>query len=43
LNRFDPLSLDARLGSFLTLDDYATDAISGRVLALAAIAPGAAR
>jgi len=39
LCRFDPPSLDARLGGYLTLDDYATDAISARMLGLAAAAP----
>lgn len=43
LNRFDPPSLDARLGGYLTLDDYATDAISPRVLALAGTVPVALR
>ncbi|HJU23909.1 MAG TPA: ATP-grasp fold amidoligase family protein [Casimicrobiaceae bacterium] len=38
LNRFDPPSLDARLGGYLMLDEYATDAISARVLDLAGAA-----
>jgi hypothetical protein len=43
LNRFDPPSLDARLGGYLALDDYAADAISARVMALAGAAPPVSR